>query len=338
MSSFMINRRQLMVAGGCAASMMSLGVGVQAAPARRKVDIVMTHGVTGMVIHELTKSQGYFDAFNIDPNVLLVSDGTKCVAALVSGASKICMWSGFNQVPPAIARGATLKILAGALTLPSLCMYAKRKDIKRVKDLEGKTIGIGAVGAVLHQMTVFLLTKKGVDPKKVTFRNVGSNADVFKAVVSGSIDAGLSDVDVFDRQGEYGVHNLPDGMLWQEIPEYTNQASYASDVAIRDNRDDLVRVLAAYDKGYRYVCGPDSKEAFIKAREKITGKSHLLEATTQWNWIRKYQPYALKLVLSEAQVNLVQKLNVNLDVQKNILPFEKVADMSLARDALKLVG
>src|SRR5262245_20997625 len=113
MSSLTMSRRQLLVAG--AASTMSLRAHAQRAPSIRKIDIVMTQGLSGLVIHEVAKAQGYFEERNIDPNLLLVSDGAKCVAALVSGASKICAWSGFNQLAPAIERGAKLKILAGAL-------------------------------------------------------------------------------------------------------------------------------------------------------------------------------------------------------------------------------
>ena len=86
------------------------------------------------------------------------------------------------------------------------------------------------------QTVVLLLRKAGVNSTDVTFRNVGSNADIFKAVVSKTVDAGLSDVDVFDQQARYGVHALPDGLLWKQIPEYTNQASYASDSAIAGAR------------------------------------------------------------------------------------------------------
>lgn len=339
MTSMKLSRRALLGAGAGAGAawIMSMPAIAQSGP-KRKVDIVMTQGVSGLTLHEMAKAQGYFDQFNIEPNVLVVSDGAKCVAALMSGASKICMWSGFNQLTPAIEKGAPLKILAGALNLPSLAFYTGKPEIKSVKDLEGKVLGIGALGSVLHQMTVLLLKKKGVNPDKVQFRSVGSNADIFKAVVARTVDAGLSDVDVMEQQERFNIRALPDGMLWLEIPEYTNQASYTSDAAIRSDRDGLVRTLAAYAKAYRFVCGPDSKDAFIKAREKVMGVAEAHQAETQWTWIRKFQPYAKDLVLSEEQINLVQNLNVEFKVQQQTLPFAKVADMSLATDALKLLA
>lgn len=264
-------------------------------------------------------------------------DGARS-GALVSGSAEICAWSGFNQLTPAIERGAKIKILAGALNLASQAMYSSRPQIGRVADLEGRVLGIGAPGSVLHQMTVVLLRKKGVNVDKVLFRNVGSSADVLKAVSAGTVDAGVCDVDVFDQQQKFGIRALPDGLLWKEIPEYTNQATYASEAAIHADRDTLVRLLAAYAKAYRFVSGPDSKAAFIQARQKATGSADPTPAITQWNRIQQNQPYALNLVLSDAQVAFVQKLNVEFKVQKSVLPFDSVADMSLAKEALQRRG
>jgi hypothetical protein len=34
----------------------------------------------------------------------------------------------------------------------------------------------------------------------------------------------------------------------------------------------------------------------------------------------------------------VQELNVSLGLQRRVVPYEQVADMSIARDALRLIG
>src|SRR5947209_4006969 len=91
-----------------------------------KAPVVMTGGVSGLVLHEMGLAEGYFKQFDLEPELLIVSDGTKATAALIGGASDICMWSGFNQLTPAIEKGATLKILAGALNIPSLAIYSKK--------------------------------------------------------------------------------------------------------------------------------------------------------------------------------------------------------------------
>jgi ABC-type nitrate/sulfonate/bicarbonate transport system substrate-binding protein len=343
-ASGLFTRRQALGALGAATALSACGpqssapIASVAPGAVQKVPIVMTQGVSGLTVHEVARAKGFFTEFGVDPEVLLVSDGGKCIAALLSGSAKMCAFSGFNQLTPAIERGADIKILAGALNIASLAMYSGKDEIKTVADLKGKSLGIGAAGSVLHQMTVLLLRKKGVDPASVTFRNVGSNADVFKAVSAKTVDAGLSDVDVFDRQAEYGVHALPDGLLWKEIPEYTNQGSYATNKAIAEERDLLVRILAAYAKAYRYVSSPESQADFVAARKTILGTDEGEHALTQWKWIQDTQPYAKDLVLSDERINFVQQLNIDFKIQKTIMPIAKVADMTLAQDAIKRLG
>ena len=45
-----------------------------------EIDIVMTAGVSGLVVQEVARTQGFFEQFNVIPKVLVVSDGGKCVA------------------------------------------------------------------------------------------------------------------------------------------------------------------------------------------------------------------------------------------------------------------
>jgi ABC-type nitrate/sulfonate/bicarbonate transport system substrate-binding protein len=324
-------------AASCAALLTALSGCARRTSTGNRADIVITQGTGGLALKELALAQGYFRDFGLDPNVLLVSDGSKCVAALVSGASEICLTAGFNQVPPAIARGASLKIVGGALTLSSLAMFSGKPGITTAADLAGKSIGIGAPGSVLQQVTVLLLKKKGVDVGQVRFRDIGSDADILKAVIAGTVDAGVADVDVMDRQQEFGIHALTDGMLWKELPEYTMQACYASDDAIRNHRETLVRVLAAYGKAYRYVSTPASRAAYLDAWRKVTGQTDPKQGLTHWNWLQEYHPYDVDLVLSDERIDYVQQSNVQFGAQKQVLPIGEVADMSLAREASKLL-
>ena len=57
----------------------------------------------------------------------------------------------------------------------------------------------------------------------------------------------------------------------------------------------------------------------------------------EWNYIQTYKPFAVNLVLTPDRLRYVQELNVSFKVQKSVLPFERVADMSLAADAVKLL-
>ena len=336
-------RRDVLRLGGIAGVAASAGLtrfslAARAATKPLPVNIVNTASNSTMALQVLLKQQGYFDEVGLTPTTLNVADGSKLMGALISGSSDICLLSGFGQVFPAVEHGGKLKIIAGAGVLLQDAIYSAKPDIHRLKDLEGRTVGTGSPGALLHQFTVALLHKKGVDVSKVRFVNVGSSASVFKAVVAGTVDAGPSLIDVYPEQKKYGVHSLIDGDLWKELPEYTYQGSYAADRAISEKREALVRTLEAYCKLYRFISGPNSREAFLKVREAALKHSDPVEAEFEWQFAQKYHPYATDLTLSEKRINYMQQLNVESGVQKKILPFNEVADMSLAKEAVKRLG
>jgi len=329
-----LDRREVLSAGAAASFGLIAPRPLQAAEAL-KINVVNTSGNTNVVLATLLKQEGIFEQLGLDANILHVSDGSKLIGSLLSGEMDMCALSGFGQVLPAIEKGAKLKILAGGAVRALQGILTKNPAVKTVKDLEGRTVGTGSVGALLHQLVVALLRKKGVDEKKVTFVNVGSSTDVFRAIVAGTIDAGPCEV---WQQGKFGTRMLEDGRFFADLQEYTYQASYGSDRAIATRRESIVRTLAAYGKLYRFLGEARSREPFVKAFATAMSKDDREEAQAQWQFYQDLRPFAVDLVLSEERVRYMQDLNVSLGVQKGVLPYEQVCDMSMARDAVKLLG
>ncbi len=331
-----MSRRDVMGAATCVA-MAGLACGPARAQEKLKIKIVNTQGNATVTVQELMRRRGYLQEFGVEPQITYVSDGSKLMGSLLSGENDICMFSGFSQVLTALERGAKLKIVAGALVKPEHAVYTKRPNIQTVQDLAGKTIGVGSVGALLHAMVIALLRKHGVDPASVRFVSIGSTADVFRAVVAGTVDAGVSEIDVYDQQARFGVHIIKEGDLWTELPDFTFQASYASERAIANNRAALVRTLAAYAKLYRFLMTPESRDAYVEAQAAALGKSDPAAAEWQWRFFRETAIYATDLVLSPERVKWMQDLNMLLEVQRRTLPYEQVTDVSVAREALALL-
>jgi len=330
--------RRALLRSAAVAALAGIAARDAAASDALKVDFIVTQGTAGLTLADIAFTQGFIRAQNLEAKSLEVSDASKAIAALIGRSSDICLWSGFGGVLAAIERGAALRIVAGSLLSPTDAVYSAKPHIRRIADLAGKTIGVGALGAQLHQVMLAVLRKHGIDAGRVTFRNVGSSTDIFRAVVAGTVDAGPAEIDVFDQQAKYHVHALEGGNLWSELPDFTWQASYTSQDAILRNRAGLVRILAAFGKTYRYVSSAASREAWIASYLKVTHKTDPGGAEAQWRFIQKYHPYAVDLVLQPERVQRMQQLNVELGVQKRVLPFESVADMSLAREAMALIG
>ena len=191
-----------------------------------------------------------------------VSDGTKILAGIVGGNVDISLASGFGQVFPAVEHGAGLKILGGGALVPTVAMFTGKSDINSLKDLEGRTVGTGAIGALVHQLVMALLLKYKVDVSKVRFVNIGSSADVFRAVSVGTVDAGPAAAALIPSAARYHVRPVPQGNMSVELPQYTYQGAWTSDREIATNRDALVRSLAAFAKLYRFVQSPAAREPF----------------------------------------------------------------------------
>src|SRR5579872_7310319 len=172
MSDTLSRRRLLRGASGAAVlglTAMDWGC-TRASPAQIK--IANAAGALNLTMGALMKQQKFLESFNLDPEVMQVSDGTKILDGIVGGSVDASMSSGFGQVFPAIERGAQLKLLAGAALVPTTAMFTARPDIHTLKDLEGRTVGAGSVGALVYQLVVALLRKKGVDVSKVKFVNI----------------------------------------------------------------------------------------------------------------------------------------------------------------------
>lgn len=333
-----IGRRQALMLGAAALAAGACSNKQQGnGPGADPVTIVTTTGNFAATLQQVMKDKRYLEEMGLQPRFVSVGDGSKIIGALLSGEADICTASGFGQVLPAIERGGGLKVLAGSEVLLLHLIYSGRPEIKSLKDLEGRTVGTGSLGALLHSITVALLRKNNVDPSKITFVNVGSSADVFRAVVAKVVDAGPSELDYLQQVDKYNVHAVDGGNFWDGLPEYTNQATYASERAVRERRDVLVRTLAAYSKLYRFISSPQSREEYLAARAKALGKDEREEALAQWDFFQRHNSFAVDLVLSEERVNYMQRLNVSLGVQKSLLPYGKVSDMSLAQDAIKLL-
>jgi ABC-type nitrate/sulfonate/bicarbonate transport system substrate-binding protein len=302
------------------------------------IHIVDAGGPHELVNMEIMSRQGYLERFDLRPRKTYVSNGARAVELLLAGEADAALQIGFGPALRAIEAGAPLRVIAGSNLLTVHAIYSKDPSIRHLRDLEGRTMGVGPLGALTHQLIYAALLKHGADPAKVRFVSIGSSATIFKALQAGEIEAGFGETEVFDNQAHYGVHALEGGALWRELPEFPNQASFATLEALRDKRDLLVRALAAHALLYRFLHSPDSWEPYAAAWTAALPGSDLEEARAQWRFYQDYHPYAEDLQLSQTQLRYMQELNVAMRLQPRVLPFEAVTDMSLAQDAMRLVG
>lgn len=324
-----VSRRELIATASAAAAL--------GAAASLPITIANASGGLNLTMTALMKRMGFFEAFGLKPNLMSIADGSKMVGGVLSGAVDASFMSGFGQLFPAIERGGDLKIIGGGALTPTIALFTGKPYVRSLKDLEGRTVGTGSPGALVHQLTVTLLHKYNVDISKVRFVNIGSSADVFRAVSMGTVDAGPGASALIDDTAKYHVRLIPHGNMSAELRGYTFQGAWTSDRKIRSERDLLVRGLAAQAKLYRFVQTDAAKGPFIAARRSVFPNAPESDHEAEWKFISTYKPFDVDLVLRPDQLDYIQKLNVAYKVQNRMLPFRQVADMSLAADAIRLL-
>src|SRR4029453_14167662 len=74
--------------------------------------------------------------------------------------------------------------LFGVVTAPNTA-----SQVKSIKDLEGRTVGVSALGNADHALTLYLLKQAGANAQKVKFATIGVN--LLEALRQGQIDVGV---------------------------------------------------------------------------------------------------------------------------------------------------
>lgn len=336
--SVSIDRRRFLLGAAAASASLALPASAFALARNQRyaVKVASNQGADNASLQQLMTDRGYARQFALDMQLVESNSISAPMEAMLAGDADICMISAFVGFLPAIEQGKELRLVSAAMLLPALAVYAKDASIQHVADLVGKNVGIGPKNGLLHTLMLALLRKKGIDASTINFVPAGSNAQVFEAVASGKVDAGLSGTAGMSSPGAARV--LEDGMLWHELPEYTYQPAYASVRAIREKPEALARCLAAYTQLFRYLSGPNSKAAYLDARRRAAGEAAVPEGEAIWNFIQRYQPYALSAGVTPQRVAYLQELNVAFGLQKKVLPFEQVADMGPAKRAMQLLA
>ncbi|MBN8607411.1 MAG: ABC transporter substrate-binding protein [Caulobacterales bacterium] len=278
-----------------------------------------------------------FEQVDVRVERTLVTNGAEAVTRLLANQADAAIQVGCGPALAAIADGAPLRLIAGANLLTVHAIYSKDGAIRAIEDLRGRAVGVGALGALTHQLAYAALLKRGVDPSAVRFMPIGNSAKIFQALLAGEIDAGFGETDVFEHQAQYGVHALEGGVLWRELPEFLNQASFARLDVIENKRDALVRTLAAHALLYRRLQARESWAAFADAWRIGLPQAPLEEGQSQWRFYQQSRPFAEDLRLPEERVTFLQALNVKMGRQQGVLPFATVSDVTLAQDALRLI-
>jgi NitT/TauT family transport system substrate-binding protein len=141
----------------------------------------------------LAKQLGEYQRAGLDVDVVDFKGGSESLKAVIGGSADVV--SGyFDHCVNLAAKGQHLQAFVVYDRYPGLALVVSPKhsaEIKSVKDLAGKKVGVSAPGSSTDFFLKYLLKKDGVDPNSVGVISVGLGATAVAAMEQGQIDAAV---------------------------------------------------------------------------------------------------------------------------------------------------
>jgi ABC-type nitrate/sulfonate/bicarbonate transport system substrate-binding protein len=161
---------------------------------------------TGGVVPWIAKEKGFFTNNGVDAELIYTS-GALSMQALLGGSVDLVLGSIFDPLS-AIAAGGDIVVLGSFNNSPPYVMAA-RPDVRDVKDLKGRKVGVRSLTGPATATTQFVLEENGLDPKRdVQILRIGGTAVRLAALKDGQIDAALIDEAVAHQAKQNGLNIL----------------------------------------------------------------------------------------------------------------------------------
>lgn len=127
----------------------------------------------------VAQHKGFFKDEGLEADIVVMS-APASLAALSNGDIDYTLLTG--SVIRGAIRGLPMRIAAGLMT-SSAHVFLARPEIKSIKDLSGKRIGLAGFGDATHVLARMILAKQDIDPdKEVQFIGLGSDSGRFNAL------------------------------------------------------------------------------------------------------------------------------------------------------------
>jgi len=207
---------------------------------------------------------GFAEKQGLKIEIMQFKGDTLALKALLAG--ELDSYEG-NPGSPMVAasRGADIKLMGCYWPGLTYAIYSK-PDIKSPAELKGKTFAISAPGALPDLVARAVLAQNNVPAADVKFTVMGSDADRFKAVTAGIVDAAAASSGFAPAAEKAGVKMLVHAI--EAVPNYVRFCIYSTGKTLAARKDEAVRFLAAEMAGFRHALA--NRDQTIELTREIT--------------------------------------------------------------------
>lgn len=275
----------------------------------------------------LAQMRGFFQEEGLQAELIRIRSAV-AIPALTSGEIDF-----HTVVSPALAaalRGIPVRLVA-CFTPGLTTAIIARPELKTVQDLKGKTIGLNSIGGGLENTVRMMLKHYGLDPDRdVKFLATGTVDTRFTALKQELTvaTAGSTPVDYLGKKLGYVVLARA-----YDLFSYPNTGLVASVKKIKENPDQLKRVIKAGIKANRYL--HQNRDGTILAImqwmkvDKETAAATYDGAAKSFNEDGSVSDAGLRIAIDEAK----KASNITRDIA-----IGEIADFTVLREAQKEMG
>ena len=178
--------KSLVLALALAGAFLHSATGVHAAPAEEKVRFSVA-AITGSYMDEFVAiEKGYQRDEGLTVEMIRAGGGI-ATQALIAGDLHFSTSAG--SALSAMLRGAEIKVVYTNIDRPGYQLWSGHPEIKTLKDLVGKKVGVTSRGDTQELSVRLLLRKHGINANSVVYIPVGFGGTRLAALQAGTVDA-----------------------------------------------------------------------------------------------------------------------------------------------------
>jgi NitT/TauT family transport system substrate-binding protein len=167
--------------------------------------VVPQRGAWDTGVPELGQRSGIFKKHGLTLEILYTQGGPEAIQAVISGSMDIGTGVGVSAAVGAFAKGAPIRLIGSEMIgSPDLFWYVRTDSpLRKLEDLNGKTIGFSQTGSSSHAALLELLKQHGLDAKPVA---LGGMQATFTQTMTGQVDVGWA-------AAPFGLDALEEGRI-----------------------------------------------------------------------------------------------------------------------------
>ena len=273
-----VSRRSLLKGAALIASVIPAARPTRAQAQGKQIKLAYCSQLLCGLPYEVARTAGYFRNHGLDVQIVYTRGGNAAMQALVGNAVDYAATSLDVAIQAYANVGADIRRFAVTGRLPLFAVVTAPRtasQIQSIKDLEGRTVGVIALGTADHALTLYLLKQAGADAQKVQFATMGVN--LLEALRLGQIDVGLVQEPALTLLRRSGARVLVNAMDLEDAKHYLGGSFEFMGVAVRAKEIEqrrpemiaLTKALADALKALRGMSGDQLSATYPK--EMTTG-------------------------------------------------------------------